>query len=67
MAKRLRLSPRQQEVFNLLKKGLKLEAIARDLEPPISLNTLKKHVKKVFRNVGDEERCAIWRARYWAR
>ena len=67
MAKGLRLTPRQQEVLPMLLKGWKLEAIASSCNPPIAVNTLKKHIGKLYPKVDDETRTAIWRARYWAR
>lgn len=67
MAKGLRLTPRQQEVLPMLLKGMKLHTIAASCSPPISINVVKKHAKKVYEKVDDETRCAIWRARYWAR
>lgn len=67
MASGLRLSPRQKQVLQLLLTGKKLEAIGQELSPRISLNTVKKHVHKLYPKLSDAQRTEIWRARYWAR
>ncbi len=57
-----RLSPRQEEVRQLLEQGLYYKEIAPRLG--ISVNTVKKHCGKLFRKVGaDSARLALYRYR----
>ncbi|MGE0709790.1 MAG: LuxR C-terminal-related transcriptional regulator [Planctomycetota bacterium] len=46
------LTSREQEVARLAIQGLGNREIARDLRPPVSAQTVKRHLQNVFRKVG---------------
>ncbi len=50
----MKLTPREKEIANLIRKGFPYEIIARRLN--ISKNTVKVHVRKVFIKTGASSR-----------
>lgn len=60
------LSPRQREILAFVAQGLANKEIALRLDPPISTETVKVHLKAIFARLGASNRAeaaAIWERR----
>lgn len=57
------LSPRQRQIMELVVQGLANKEIAMHLEPPVSTETVKVHLKAIFARLGASNRAeaaAMW-------
>lgn len=61
-----KLSPREREILELIEQGLPTKQIARALVPPCAEETVKTHLKRLFKKLGVQTRAqavAIYRKR----
>jgi DNA-binding NarL/FixJ family response regulator len=57
------LSPREQQVMDLVAAGLANKEIARGIDPPMSEHTVREHFRRIFRKLqvtSRAEAAAIW-------
>ena len=47
-----RLSPREREILALIEQGMPTEQTARALKPPCAEETVKEHLKRLFKKLG---------------
>jgi DNA-binding CsgD family transcriptional regulator len=60
------LSPREIEILELIERGMPTKRMGGALDPPCATETVKTHLKRLFRKLGAKTRAeavAIYRGR----